>query len=71
MRHCLAAQPEFLMTQKQRAACAGRSPPHTADRARLTNAPNVAVVSTDVLSGLKPGDNRDTAMHSPATVSIA
>ena len=49
------------MTQKQRGGVRrSRRPPHTAASARLTpNAPNVAAVSTDVLSGLKPGDNRE------------
>ena len=60
------------MTQKRRDGL--RRPQSSPDRnrARVTpSAPKAAVVSSDVLSGLKPGDNGDPAMHSPATVNIA
>ena len=54
------------MTQTQRGGVR-RSPsaPHGRQSQTDPQRTNVAVVSTDVLSGLKPGDNRDTAMHSP------
>ena len=60
------------MTHKQRGGVRRPpSAPHGRQSETDPNAPTVAAVSTDVLSSLKPDDNRDSAMHSPATVSIA